>query len=227
MSLNRLTPEQITWIISSLKSGVYLLVGWLMGLLSPLIIDAIRHRRERKEIKQAIITELQELQYRLAAGVFLTTKKLGKGDRVFFKWFLSNLERYEGPLNLDTQIKYAKTALTLTDEQLAAMSKHSKIEDINKGMSLKKYYAPLLDANIARIGSFPVEFQNLLLAIHSRLGTINEQIDQYYFYFKETFNESMSGSNRDIIIKNIDECYSAIAQQGRMTCDLIDKLLKL
>jgi len=52
-----------------------------MGLLSPLIVDAIRRRRERKEIKQALITELQELQYRLASGVFLTTQKLGECDR--------------------------------------------------------------------------------------------------------------------------------------------------
>ena len=81
MSLNRLTPEQITWLIDTLKPWFYLLVGWLMGLLSPLIVDSIRRRRERKEIKQALITELQELQYRLASGVFLTTQKLGECDR--------------------------------------------------------------------------------------------------------------------------------------------------
>lgn len=227
MSLNKITTEQITWLIDTLRPGFYLLVGWLMGLLSPLIVDAIRRRRERKEIKQAIITELQELQYRLASGVYLTTLKLGKGDREFFKWFLPILERYEGPLNLDVQNKYAKDALKLTDEQLTAVLEHSKNEDLNKGMTLKKYYAPLLDANIAHIGSFSVEFQNLLLTIHSRLGIINEQIDQYYFYFKETFNENLSTHNRTIITNNIDQCYAILSQQGRMTCDLINKLLKL
>src|SRR3989304_3262396 len=149
MSLNRLTPEQITWLIDTLKSVFYLfylLVGWLMGLLSPLIVDAIRRHRERKEIKQALITELQELQYQLASSIYVITQKLGKGDRKFFEWFLSILERYEGPFKSDLHIKYAKEALKLTDKQLAAVSKNSKNEDANKGLSLKKYYTPLLDA---------------------------------------------------------------------------------
>jgi len=230
MSLNRLTPEQITWLIDTLKSVFYLfylLVGWLMGLLSTLIVDAIRRHRQRKEIKQALITELQELQYRLASSVYLTTTKLGKCDREFLEWFLPIVELYKGPFKSDKTIEYAREALKWSDEQLAAVSEHSKNEDLNKGMGLKKYYAPLLDANIAHIGAFSVEYQNLLLTIHSRLSLINEEIDQYSFYFKETFNENMSSSNRRIILNNIDQCFSIISQQERMTCDLIDRLLKL
>jgi len=140
---------------------------------------------------------------------------------------LQIIELYKGPIKSDTTNEYAKELLKLTDEQLAAVSERSKNEDLNKGLSLKKYYAPLLDANIAHIGAFSVEFQNLLLTIHSRLSLINEQIDQYNFYFKKTFDENMSNSNRKIITNNIDQCFSAISQQGRMTCDFIDRLLKL
>ena len=205
----------------------YLLVGWLMGLLSPLIVDAIRRRRDRKEIKHALITELQELQFHLASGVYLITQKLGKCDRKFFEWFLPIVEHYEGPFISDQRIEYVKAALKLTDEQLAADAERSKNENLNKGMGLKKYDTPVLVANIAHIGAFSVEFQNLLLTIQSRLGLINEEIDKYYFFFKETFSESVSTPNRAIISSNIDQCFSAISQQGRMTCDLIDRLLKL
>ena len=46
-----------------------LLLGWLFGLLSPAIVDAIRKYREAKELKVALWTELRELRYRLACTV--------------------------------------------------------------------------------------------------------------------------------------------------------------
>jgi hypothetical protein len=210
----------------TLEKVLFLFLGWLVGLLSPIIVDAIRRRREIKEVKAALIVELLDLQYRLAMTAYVIEIRIGGYDRQFLEWFKAILERYQGPHKSDKVLQTITSSLTLTDEQLALVAeKHEG--GPNKGAGLKKHHAPLVDSKLGQLGTFSPKFQSLMLEIHSRLNILNEEIDQYRFYFNATFSGNLSELNHNLITENVQGSYSAVATQCRMICDIIDRAVLL
>lgn len=55
------------WLWEKGMDGVLggIILGWLLGLLSPLIVDGIRRRRDAKSLRVALRSEFDELSYRL------------------------------------------------------------------------------------------------------------------------------------------------------------------
>ena len=211
--------------MNTLETVLFLVLGWLFGLLSPTIVDAIKRRREIKEVKAALIVELQELQYTLIGMVFLIADHTGKYDRKLLEWMRPIVERYEGIHYTDSILKMVKESLTLSDEQLAMLAEKTK-GDSSKGLSLKKHFAPLLDSKIAQLGSFDQPFQNILLEVRSYLNMINEHIEHYNFYFYKTFDSSLTLEIRANISDNMQGSYNVISEQACIVVDLIERLLK-
>ncbi len=75
---------------------LFLFMGWLLGLLSPVIVDSIKRKREIREVRLGIMTELRELQYRLTGVVFLISKHFGNIDRALLQWAHDIVVEYEG-----------------------------------------------------------------------------------------------------------------------------------
>jgi len=205
---------------------LFLFLGWLLGMLSPVVVDAIRRQREVKEIRKALLVELKDLQSRLANTVYLLSLRTGKYDRAFLEWFKPIIERNNYLHKLDNVLKSTEYGLALTDDQLAVAAKQLLASE-GGGLGLKNHYAPLLEAKIGQLGSFDVEYQRLLLEIHSRLTIVNEEIEQYRFYFQQTFSSDISDVNHKLIIQNIDGSYMAVQTQARMICDFIDRAIRL
>lgn len=206
---------------------LFLFLGWLLGLLSPIIVDAIRRRREIKEVKNALLSELGDLQFRLANTVWLTSIRTGQYNRSFLAWFKPIIERNCHLHRLDNVIKNTESNLAMSDERLAELARQFLASESETAMGLKTHHAPFLDSKLGQLGSFSVEFQSLLLEIHSRLAILNEEIDQYRFYFQQTFSSSISEGNHKLIKQNINGNYIAVHGQARIICDFIDRALKL
>lgn len=201
---------------------LFLFLGWLLGMLSPVIVEAIRRRREATEIKTALLTELKDLQFRLSSTVYLLSLRTDNYNRDFLEWFLPIIERNSYLHKLDKVVETTKSGLKLSDEQLEFYAKKLSASE-SGGLGLKTHYAPLLNSKIGQLGSFPVELQSLLLEIHSRLAMLNEEIEQYRFYFQQTFSSSISEENHKLIVNNIGGSYAAVRIQARMICDFIDR----
>ena len=134
------------------------------------------------------------------------------------------LERYEGANRADRILQSVTQGIALTDEQLKVIADHAA-GNPNKGLQLKKFHAPLLDGKLGQLGAFDVQTQDVLFEIRTHLNIINEDIDQYRFYFNQTFNSGLSEQNRTLIRENIDGAYENIGQQARICADLIHKVL--
>ena len=52
------------------KTIIAILVGWLLGLLSPRIVELITRRYRRSELKRSLFIELEGLRVILAANVY-------------------------------------------------------------------------------------------------------------------------------------------------------------
>lgn len=201
---------------------LFLFLGWLLGLLSPIVVDAIRRKREVKEVKKALLTELSDLQFRLASTVWLASIRTGKFDRSFLEWYKPIIERNRYLHQVDNVLESTVLSLAGSDEHIAACAAQLAASE-NGGLGLKTHHAPLLDAKIGQLGAFSVDFQSLLLEIHSRLAILNEEIEQYRFYFQQTFSSGISETNHNLIVRNIEGTYTVVRQQARMICDFIDR----
>src|SRR5260221_14242994 len=79
--------------------------GWLLGLLAPTIVGAIKDRRDSKNIKNALFNELRELQYKLLMMVFRVESKYGTLNHEFFNYAQTILKGYAGVNSKENLLK--------------------------------------------------------------------------------------------------------------------------
>ncbi|MDL1940189.1 MAG: hypothetical protein HUU09_09105 [Candidatus Jettenia caeni] len=198
--------------------------GWFLGLLSPIIVDFTKRKQERQEIKTALTTELQALRFHLLAMVYLIAHKKGIYDRQLLKWIQSNMISYTGIHRDVTLLNAIESLLKLTDQELSTVAALTKKQE-DSGLSLKKHTTPLLDSRISRLSVLDELSRQFIFEIRTQLFLVNEEIDQYRFYFNQTFSSSISAKNYEQIVKNINESYVNISDQARLTVDRIGDLL--
>ena len=138
-----------------LNDALLVILGWLLGLLAPTIVDAIRDKRETKTIKATLFAELQELKYRLVLLVYRIESKHGNLNKEFFQWTQNVLSEYKGVNSSDSFIETMGPLLKLTDEEIKSYSQFTKERSLpNSGIQLKKISFSLLDSNLSLLSKF-------------------------------------------------------------------------
>lgn len=209
--------------MDTFEKVLFLILGWSLGLLSPIIVEAIRRRREAAEVKVALGTELHELQYRLAISCYRIERHYGDVDRKSLEWLRPIVQEYRGINPSETMRKLVEEALSLTDEQIAASTQQSKASpDIT--LSLAKYSVPLLDAKIASLSWFNESLRNQLLELKVHLGFLNEDVERERYFQGLTFQANISAENYDIAVKSRIYCHKQYASRARTIVDILRKI---
>jgi len=91
--------------------------------------------------------------------------------------------------------------------------------------SLKKVYLPFLESKIDILPAFGNKFRMLIFEIRSKIQALNEEIDNSQFYFRKTFDSSISRENHDIIRGNLKSCYKNINSQMKHIVEKINDLI--
>ena len=212
--------EEQAPIMNTAETVLFVFLGWLLGILSPIIVDAIRKKQDIRDVRAALETEVHELQYRLACVAYFIEKRFGDVNRKFLEWLRPILVSYRG-LNPSADIlKFIETQLALTDDQIKALALHSKAAP-EGGISLKKYQVPLLDSKISSLASLSTSLQNHLLELKTHLSLLNEEVDEARYYFRLTFQSSVTGENHDRVNENLTSCYKKYGARARQVADLI------
>lgn len=196
--------------------------GWLLGLLGPAIVDAIKKRYQRKDIKAAIDSELSETQYRLAASVYVIRGRYGAVDKALIDWILSIFRRYSGAYATGQLLSALERQSELTEEQLTALGEYQK-SDGTKALSLRVYTTPFIDAHIASLALFSPEFQVASLEMKTQLGLLNDQKDAKA-YRAMTFQPDISEQNYASVRKDIENVYKHIAERSHVIAKAIDRI---
>lgn len=213
-------------IINELKDVLFIILGWLFGLLSPGIVSAMRDKREAKIIKAALLTELRELQYRLVLMVYRIESKYGELNREFFRWAQSILVGYGGINSADSLLKTIGPLLKLTNDEMASLTQYARQKSqLNTGLSLKKYSLSLLEANLTSLARFDTILQGRLLEIKIHIGFMNETVDESRYYFRLSFQNGISIENHRIANINMIDSYETYATQAKIVVEIIRKIL--
>lgn len=196
-----------------------LLLGWLLGLLAPAIVDEIRRRREGTAARAAIRLELHELRYRIGSAAYYLDMRFGTIDRKYLEWVRDLAQSYEGKNPRESVLRSVEMQLSLTDAQIAAIGQSERAAPAG-GVSVKKYSAPLLDTRLSSLWELDSNLQMALLEVRAQLDLMNEDVDQARYYFQLTFDD-LSTNNRPIVEQNLVSGYLNIARRARSLADKI------
>jgi hypothetical protein len=209
--------EKVIYLISGTIGG------WFLGLFSPLISTAIQQIFQSKQIKQAILNELNELKFRAAMNVEVLSPHYFPYNRAFLTWLFPYLEEFDNLYPGKTICRGTKAMLELTDDQINAYADMKIAEKPNPTYHLKSFSLPYLDSHIASVGFFSEEFQRKLLEVRTQISLLNEEIAKSQYYFDKTF-DNLTPENHTIISNNLSDCYIHVARMLRRVVDKIDKL---
>jgi hypothetical protein len=200
----------------------FLALGWLLGLLGPVIVDAIKRRRENILGRAAILTELTELAGVLAIAAYGAHMRLGTADRKFLEWLKLTLEQYAITPKLQAFVPRLRTQLSWTDEELRTVAQHMSADD-GTGAMLQHYPVPLLDARVSALWSFDTSFQRQLLEIRRNVAIIDDVVDRSRKYFDMTFTK-LEGRNHELVTGNLTQTYALYAERAMAIVDQIKSL---
>jgi hypothetical protein len=205
-----------------MNNFLYIFIGWLLGLFSPLIVDEFRKKREIKDIKLGIKTELDELRFGLAVDVYIIESDYGKIDRDILLWLRHIFKEYDGMNDRKSLLEGIELALSQSQDTISILDKLLK-KTTHKTITLKKFSLPFLDSRINSLSWFNPITQRHLLEIKTRIGFINDEIESTKYYLGLTFQKDISPENYKIAIDNEKVCHKAISKQAKLTADLIGK----
>lgn len=202
---------------------LFLLLGWLLATLSPIIADAIRRRRDSKEVKSALLAELGELKYRMAVASYYARMRFANIDRPFLQWLRDIVAAYSGPAPAENLLKAVAMQLSLPEQALSVLLASERSQG-KSGITLKKYAVPLLDARLAVLTSLPTSIQVLLLEVRTHLRMLDEEVDDARYYFQLTFDPKVVGANRQAVEQNLENAYRQYGDRARIVAEKIAKL---
>ena len=105
---------------------LYILLGWLLGLLGPQIIDGIKGHYQRTKIKAAILFELEDFQFRVALMGFVLAQAEGRLDKEYLTELRTVVVKYQGNEDKEPVLRHIDTWLGLEDAAFNATLARSK-----------------------------------------------------------------------------------------------------
>jgi hypothetical protein len=197
----------------------FLTLGWLLGLLAPVIVDAIKRRRENALGRDAILSELREVGGLLAVAAYGARMHRGKADKAFLQWLTTDLERHAVSEQLSAMIPNLRQQLSWSDQDIATGSKlFAGAEGV--GAVLQRYPVPLLDARVSAVWTFDTSFQRGLLAVRQNMHFLDDLVERTRRYHDMTF-VALDSANHARVIENIDQAYDLYAERAIRTVNLI------
>lgn len=199
------------------KELAFLFLGWLLGLLAPAIVDAIKRRREDKVGRTAIRVELQQLRERLLLAAHGAEDHLGTQTREKIQWTLDRLHPCDEDRvrqALEMRLNQGEAEFNATVAYLAGQG--------NQSIRLQTYGTPLLDSRVSALWSFSTEAQRILLKLKTEVGFLDDTVAQLRFFSELTFKDTPS-VNHQIATQNARDCIGTYARRARGVVELIDK----
>ena len=129
-----------------------LLLGWLLGLLAPVIVEKIKNYRDTEATTATIKSELNETAYRMVLGAYSVSMHLGTADRAYLKWVLDSIVLYQGSEPTERIVESIKVKLALPEEKLASYTAAEAGQGV-QAIVLPKFAVPFVDARVAAVQS--------------------------------------------------------------------------
>jgi hypothetical protein len=207
-----------------MKEISYLLLGWVLGLIGPPIVDTIKRFLRKREITAALRIELEDLQYRLTISSMLLGLKYGRLDKTFLTWIQPIVESYSGNEPNITIREVIRRLLTIDDVDVGQAAEIFRSQE-GMGSSLKLFQAKFLESQLVEIAKMRTSTQRKIHEFRNQLDTLNQEIAKTDSYMKMTFDGSLSEENFRRVNAELNSKYNFVQDRCRLAADKITAIL--
>jgi hypothetical protein len=202
----------------------WLILGWLLGLLSPGIAERINRKYRKSDFMATVFTELGELQLKMALVAYRLHRRGGSLNEERLTLIGNVVRQYSGPEEDKDSLAAARQFFSQPlPGQLAEGAEPSPP---HIGVRVIKYYAPFLESQVQGLSICPLGFQQAVMQIDADLRIFNDGVDFYSSQFEKTFDSSLAANNRNVVQDNIDRSYDDLARRSERIVREIDHLCK-
>lgn len=189
-------------------SIIYLILGWLSGIISPEIVVRFRRAQRRRDLVRSILSELTSLQYTMANVAYVM-----RGDHAivtdeFLDWFAPIVARYDGPDKLKGLEEALAKSRKKSEEQRQEI--YLQMQGEGRGSAVKQYSLPFLQSVTNELPICSLDFQRRVLHVKGRLDLFNQHVSFLQAQFMKTFE--VTGVDREAVTTNLNNGYSQLAE---------------
>lgn len=200
------------------------LLGWLLGMLSPVIVSRIQRKYTKKDLYLGITNELRSVRYRLVCTAHLLCSEYGNYDKDFLRWCIANIEGSEQEEGSKEVIKMLKQHLDLHDTEFVVLVEALRAK-AGVGKSLKKTDIAFSEMHLTELSLFRIKFQSLLFELKAILSHYNDEVEKAEKYHLMTFDDSLSSENHQIVKTQVIDKYEIISKISIRSVDKITEIL--
>ncbi len=142
---------------------LYIILGWLFGLLTSPISFRIERELKRKDLKFAINSELKNLATRLGSVFYKINSHLGTLDKPSLVWVRDVYKKHNSEMLTPGMEKIFEAS---DEEFKIVISSYKGAENI--ALSLKTFSLPVMDSLLGDISIFDSAFQRKILELRSK-----------------------------------------------------------
>ncbi len=204
--------------LNSIGPLLLLLLGWLMGLVSPGIADRIRRGYRRRDLERAVLDELFGLQHVMAIVAYRIRARRMAVTNEFLDAIIPTVDKYKGPDRIEALIEAIKGARNLPEDQRAAIDK--AMSRPNVSLALRQYSLPLIATQISDLTICSIAFQRAVLHVQFHLDLCNQFVPHSQALHDKTFSD-LTPENRDAVIANLEQGFREYGDRAERIVEAI------
>jgi len=212
-------------IIAFLPEILLVTFGWFLGIGGSLILGRMGRRRQIADVKCGLSAEFRDICTRLSVAVYMLEEKYGCFNKSTVVWVAEHVRKYHGGFIPGRLPKNFQKMAECSDEALRASAQETRLNHANECIIPKNFTTPFLDAKIEYIALMDIDNQNMIFDIRSHLEIINQHIDEATYFFRKTFDSSLSEDDQKIVKKNLECKCRVISDSARSLVEKIDSLV--
>jgi hypothetical protein len=210
-------PENIL----GMEPILLILFGWLLGLLSPMIVGWYQSRQKRDTFFKAAILEMRDIQFVAAYTSLILEARHGHVTTELAELVSRILRDYQGNEPLGDVPDQLQALSGKTQEELDTITA-AMAREPGAGASLKRIEPVYLNANIECLSNLPDEMQRKIYELLRTIRVVNEEIPKLDYKISMTFDSSITDENHSRLLNDIKSRYAFIAGQLRRVAEKVE-----
>jgi len=202
---------------------LYIILGWLLGILSPGIINYISDKRRAKRIKGMMISDLNDLKTRLMWLPFRVKSDYGVINKDDILWLKIQTNNWNSISTEDPSQRLENLKDKASIEKFVSLINSSRKKD--PAFNFKKMTTAVIDSNLISAEIIDDTFLSKILEIKFQINSFNQEVDRVDKLLKMTFDSNIIGENHRIISSQIEKTNFFLADKAFYIVEKINHII--
>jgi hypothetical protein len=207
--------------LKDLDDILLVILGWLLGTLSPGIVRTIFLGYRRRELLVGLTNEFTELRFTLAAALYGSRSELREMDEETLRLIKPIILTYEG--EDDRKLVDMFRRLTTQTDEIVVRSMNERATTTS-GQWPMPYDLPLVEAHLPEMTTLPIRRQEQIGRVRAELKLFNEQVAYVRHLIDRTFE--VTGTNHAINDLNLQIAKRNLAVRSEALIRTISRFLE-